>query len=257
MTRHLMTGIFCLLLCLPSVTQAGLVLNGGNQLIGAQGGLNEFGNLSGQGVTFNSSTINGFPSSGSASPVALAASASLDFLYTQNGDEATFLQTITQSQEGVDFGLAEHRFTIEFTAINDLNFMFTSNYSGLGTAGSPTYAVFLQDLTTLGFVFSDNSQDPLDLNPVENHSGMLLAGHNYSLNGASRLYAGDVGSGVPASASGTYIFTTSSTAPAAVPEPASLTIAGMGALSFAIGSVLRRRQQPVATKSSKATVPRS
>lgn len=242
MIRRLLIGALFMLFCLPSVTQAGLVLTGGNELIGAQGGLNEFGNLSGQGFTFNSGTINGFPSSGSASPVAAAASATLNFNYTQTGDAATFFQTITQSQAGVDHGLAEHRFTIEFTAINDLNFTFTSDYNGLGTAGSPDYYVILQDLTTLGFVFFDNSQDPSDLMPVENHSGMLLAGHSYSLNGASRLYAGDVGSGVPASASGTYIFTTSPIVSSVVPEPASLTLAGIGAFGFAISAVSRRRR---------------
>ncbi len=35
--------------------------------------------------------------------------------------------------------------------------------------------------------------------PVENHAGFLIAGHSYSLNGTSRLYAGDVPSGVPVS----------------------------------------------------------
>ena len=248
MSRQMLIGAFSVLFCSSAALHAGVTLTGGNELIGAQGGLNEFNNLSGQLVTFNSLTINGFPSSGAGNPVAAAASATLQFLYTQTGDVATFFQTITQSQAGVNHGLAEHRFTIEFTALNDLNFTFTSDYNGLSTIGLPQYYVILQDLTTLGFEFYDNSQDPSDLIPVENHTGMLLAGHSYSLNGASRIYAGDVGSGVPASASGTYIFTTSPITPNAVPEPTSLAIAGMGAISFAIGSIFRRRQQPVPAK---------
>jgi hypothetical protein len=199
-------------------------------LIGAQGGLNEFGNLSGDYRTFNSLDINGFPSSGSASPVAAAASASLDFLYTQVGDVATFRQAISESQDGVPQGQAEHRFTIEFTAVDDLAFTFTSNYNGLGTAGTPQYFVTLFDASTLAAVFTDDSQDPNDLHPVENHVGTLIAGHSYSLNGTSRLYAGDIPSGVPASATGTYVFTTAPIGASPVPVPGNLVLLGVGAI---------------------------
>jgi hypothetical protein len=211
----------------PAAAYAELNLTGGNQFINAVGGDNQFGNLSGDYRSFNSSTINGFPSSGSGSPAAVAASASLNFMYTQTGDEANFTQSITQYQGGVEYGLAEHRFTIEFTALNNVNFAFTSNYNGLTTVGAPKYFVTLMDLTTLGTVFVDNSQDPADLNPVENHYGILLAGHNYSLNGTSQLYAGVAGTGVAASATGTYVFTTS--AISAVPEPSSLMLLGASA----------------------------
>lgn len=197
-------------LCHPGLANAqNLILRGGNQLIGAQGGPNEFGNLSGELFTFNRDDFQGFPSAVSASPSAVAASASLDVLYTQVGDVTTFTQIISQSQDGVEFGMAEHRFTIEFTAIENLQFTFTSNYNGLGTAGSPRYSVFLFDEDTLGNVFFDNSLDPNDLIPVENHSGMLIAGHRYSLSGQSRVAAGDPASGVPTSATGTFVFTTS------------------------------------------------
>lgn len=240
MSRLLLTGMLAVLFCYPALVQAELILSGGNELIGAQGGLNEFGNLSGDYATFNSLTINGFPSSGSASPVAAAASASLNFLYTQVGDVATFTQTISQSQDGVPFGQAEHRFTIEFTAVNNLAFKFTSNYNGLGTAGNPQYSVYLLDASTLGNVFADNSQDPLDLNPVEDHAGFLIAGHSYSLNGGSRLWAGEQGTGVPASATGTYVFTTSAIDASPVPEPGSLVLLGTGALSLIVIAAGRR-----------------
>jgi PEP-CTERM motif len=236
MSRVSLIGTLAVLCCFPVVVQAEVILTGGNELIGAQGGLNEFGNLSGQLFTFNSS---GFPSAGSASPVATAASASLNFLYTQIGDVATFTQAISQSQGGVPFGQAEHRFTIEFTAVNDLAFTFTSNYNGLGTAGNPQYYVGLLDATTLGNVFFDNSQDPLDLNPVENHAGFLIAGHTYSLNGASRLWAGEQGTGVPASATGTYVFRTSPIA-SPVPEPGSLVLLGTGAFGLILFRAGRR-----------------
>ncbi len=134
MTQFLLTGTVAVLVCWSGTLHAGVILTGGNQLILANGGLNEFGNLSSQLKTFGGSDFHGFPSSGSTSAVAVAASASLDFLYTQVGDVATFTQHITQAQAGVPNGQAEHRFTIEFTAVNDLAFTFTSNYNGLGTA---------------------------------------------------------------------------------------------------------------------------
>lgn len=239
MNRSALCGLLSILL-LPSIVNAELILSGGNELIGAQGGLNDFGNLAGDYATFNSLTINGFPSSGSASPSTPAASASLDFLYTQSGDVAKFKQTITQHQDGVPFGQAEHRFTIEFTALNNLAFTFTSNYNGLGTAGSPSYAVFLFDQTTLSNVFADNSQDPTDLVPVEDHSGFLIAGHSYSLNGTSRLWAGEQGTGVAASASATYLFTTSAIGATSVPEPGTLVLLGTGALSLFLFRARRR-----------------
>lgn len=243
MSRILLKGTLAILLCCPAVVQAEVLLTGGNELIGAQGGLNQFGNLSGDYATFNQLTINGFPSSGSASPVAAAASASLDFLYTQTGDVATFTQTISQAQGGVPYGLAEHRFTIEFTAVNDLAFTFTSNYNGLGTVGAPTYAVFLLDQTTLANVFADNSEDPADLNPVENHTGFLIAGHSYSLNGTSKLYAGVNGTGVAASATGTYVFTTAAINVSPVPEPTTLVLLGTGAFSLFLARRGRRVMQ--------------
>ncbi len=233
--QRLIYATFAVLWCFPSAGNADLVLTGGNMLTGAAGGLNEFGNLSGDVVTFDSTDINGFPSAGSGVASAVAASASIDFLFTQIGDEATLSQTISLSQEGVPFGLAEHRFTIDFTAVNDLNFTFTSNFNGLGTAGSPIYFVTLSNLTTLGAVFSDNSQDPTDLNPVENHAGTLIAGHSYSLNGISLLRAGDIPSAVPAAASGTYVFRTS-----AVPEPTSLFMLGLGGLYLTCVRRVRR-----------------
>ncbi len=217
-----MTGALVAVLCSSAIVQADLVLQGGNELISAQGGLNPFGNLSSDQYTWNSSVINGFPSADSRGVTAAAASASLNFSFTQSGEVATLRQQITQSHTGANVALAEHRFTIEFVANTDLNFSFTSDYNGLSTVGSPQYSVFLLDKSTLSNVFADNSQDPLDLVPVENHVGMLIAGHTYSLNGASRLYAGDIGSGVPASATGNYVFTTS-----AVPEPSSLALLGI------------------------------
>jgi hypothetical protein len=237
-----LAGLLAMLVSCPAILEAGLTLNGGNELIGAQGGLNDFGNLSSDYRTFNSTDIHGFPSSGSYTARARAASASLDFLYTQTGDMATLRQSITESHEGGDVAQAEHRFTIEFTALNDLAFQFTSNYNGLGAAGTAEYYVTLMDLTTLGAVFTDNSQDPLDMFPVEDHVGALLAGHNYSLNGASRLYAGNPGSGVPASASGTYVFTTSPLL--STPEPGSLALAGIGTLCLIVRGRLRTTKSP-------------
>lgn len=233
MSRVLMA--FAVLCWVSNISNAELNLTGGNELIGAQGGDNEFGNLDGDYATFNQMTINGFPSAGMASPSTAAASASLDFLYTQVGDVANLTQTITQQQDGVDFGLAEHRFTIEFTALNNLKFNFTAEYNGLSTVGDPRYHVALFDQTTLSNVFSDNSEDPSDLIPVENHTGYLIAGHKYSLNGGSQLYAGNVGSGVAASATGKYVFTTS-----AVPEPSSMLLMSVGAVWFARRRYLRR-----------------
>jgi hypothetical protein len=210
LSPSIVLAAFALSLSHPGMTWAqNLIFHSGNQYIGAQGGLNEFGNLSGDYAAIGGNVINGFPSSGSYSPQAVAASASLDWLYSQAGEVSTFAQSITQSQEGVNLGLAEHRFVIEFTAVTDLYFTFTSNYNGLSTEGSPKYSVFLLDRSTLGNVFADNSQDPADLVPVENHSGMLIAGHSYALSGQSQVNAGDPASGIPANATGTFVFTTS------------------------------------------------
>ena len=65
MGQFSMTGALVAVLCSAAIVQADLVLTGGNELIGAAGGINEFGNLSGQGYT---PPVNaGFPSTGSAS----------------------------------------------------------------------------------------------------------------------------------------------------------------------------------------------
>lgn len=227
--------VAALLFCsAPTSARAELVLTGGN--IFTEAISNE--SVGDQDTRFG---ITSFQSD-SLSASAGGSQNLLDYAYTQASGVTTLRWDLDQQQDGTSNASATFRVSQSFKAETNGTFTFTSNYNGLGTPGAPAYSFFLQDLTTLQFVFSDNSDNPADTDPVEDHFGSLIAGHNYVISGSIRLRESRLGEG-PSSAEGLmeFIFTEEAITPEPVPEPGTLILASVALGGLGASHLARRR----------------
>jgi hypothetical protein len=185
--------------------------------------------------------ISSFPAHGTVTVVADAwpgnSSATVNYDLSQSGGNTSIAWTSTLVEDGQILSFASSAGAADFTVTGmDQAYTFTADFNGYGFLSGGGFGggeATLYDVTAKQYLFFD-SNPPFGM--IGDHSGVLLAGHEYVLQASIEIDAPQGIAGSLVSAFGEFNFTTS------VPEPTSLALTGLGAVGIAISAIRRRRQ---------------